>query len=238
MKYTLWLLIILFLNGCGVTQSYYKFQVKTFPYPRKSGNTKTLDSTLVLKAYTWADTADLLTQDWNQLKNYAKEHQLVLKTEKKKILVEKYEKQAKAGELTVETKTSAQELKDMRLIGTKPSTSFGRITLLMVLGIGLTFLFLYLLINAAINDVADECYIATVCYGDINAREVVILRRFRDQVMRRYIFSTMLVEIYYIISPSIARYLKGRTKVNYCIRTFILNPIVFVVKQSIKPLPV
>lgn len=242
MKYAFGLLIILLVYGCGAPLQYYRFQVRTIPYPKNTTNPSTLDSTLVLRALLTSpsghpDSSDISPQDWNKLKNYAKEQQLILKTEKKKILLEKYEKlPGNSDEVDSKTKSNASDLKDMKLWGARPSNGSGRILFWVLFAIGLTTLLFYLLMVAAVNEAAKDaeelgCYIATVCYGDINASEVVALRRFRDQVMRKHLLSTMLVKFYYIISPSIASYLKGKDSINFCIRSLILNPIVFVVRR-------
>jgi len=41
------------------------------------------------------------------------------------------------------------------------------------------------------------CFVATAVYGNIDAREVDILRNFRDNVMQKYAFGRKFIEFYY-----------------------------------------
>lgn len=47
----------------------------------------------------------------------------------------------------------------------------------------------------------SSCYIATACYKDIYAKEVIFFRKYRDIVLDKYFFGRLFISIYYIISP-------------------------------------
>lgn len=64
----------------------------------------------------------------------------------------------------------------------------------------------------------EGCYIATAVYGSYDAPEVVVLRRFRDNVLKRNIFGRMFIRIYYTLSPSLARRLKKTTRINHFVK--------------------
>lgn len=51
------------------------------------------------------------------------------------------------------------------------------------------------------------CFIATAVYGDFNAPEVVSLRLWRDRVLSTTITGRAFINLYYRISPPVARYL-------------------------------
>lgn len=51
----------------------------------------------------------------------------------------------------------------------------------------------------------EGCYIATSVYGSYDCPEVWVLRRFRDLVLKRYIFGRIFVHSYYAISPVVLR---------------------------------
>lgn len=70
------------------------------------------------------------------------------------------------------------------------------------------------------------CFIATACYGDYNAPEVLVFRAYRDERMLPTRLGAILVSIYYFISPRIARVLKRYPLVAHYIKKLILNPIV------------
>jgi hypothetical protein len=53
---------------------------------------------------------------------------------------------------------------------------------------------------------SGPCYIATMVYGDYNSPKVVILRRFRDDVLYKSRLGIFLVKIYYAISPSFVKH--------------------------------
>ena len=77
-----------------------------------------------------------------------------------------------------------------------------------------------------------NCYIATVCYGDINAPELNILRYFRDNHLKNTNLGSKFVDAYYCASPSIAEFLKNKKVLNLIIKKLILNPIVDFVKRK------
>jgi len=52
------------------------------------------------------------------------------------------------------------------------------------------------------------CFIATAVYGDFNTPEVIALRRFRDEVLRKSRLGRTFVAWHYKTSPPIAEYLK------------------------------
>ena len=47
----------------------------------------------------------------------------------------------------------------------------------------------------------EGCYIATAVYGSYDCPQVMILRRFRDQVLSTNFFGRVFIKIYYLISP-------------------------------------
>ena len=65
---------------------------------------------------------------------------------------------------------------------------------------------------------SEGCYIATAVYGSYDAPEVIVLRKFRDNVLRKSFLGGLFISTYYTISPYIATKLKGRHKINSIIR--------------------
>lgn len=60
----------------------------------------------------------------------------------------------------------------------------------------------------------EGCYIATAVYGDYDAEEVKILRKFRDSVLQQCLLGQILVKIYYFLSPPVARWMRKTTHIN------------------------
>lgn len=62
------------------------------------------------------------------------------------------------------------------------------------------------------------CYIATAVYGSYEAPEVMILRRFRDDVLGKNVVGCAFVRVYYAISPFFARRLAHSRHINSTVR--------------------
>lgn len=80
------------------------------------------------------------------------------------------------------------------------------------------------------DETSSNCYIATVCYGNINAHEVDELRRFRDNHLSQNKCGKLFIRYYYRYSPKIAETLKNKKIINSIIKRLILNPFVRVIK--------
>ncbi len=74
------------------------------------------------------------------------------------------------------------------------------------------------------------CFIATATYDSPNAKEVMILRQWRDEYLLHSYFGRSFVKIYYVISPSIARIIK---KYNFLkvLSKLVLKPIINNIKK-------
>ena len=75
------------------------------------------------------------------------------------------------------------------------------------------------------------CFIATACYGDYDAKEVKVLRDYRDNVLSKSYLGKKAVNLYYYFSPGLAKLiLKSSTSKNI-IRKFLLDPLISVVSN-------
>jgi len=72
----------------------------------------------------------------------------------------------------------------------------------------------------------EGCFIATAIYNDYNAPQVLVLREFRDQVLRSNWIGRQFVYAYYQYSPSIAKWLKTKPRTSNILRK-ILDVVVF-----------
>lgn len=52
------------------------------------------------------------------------------------------------------------------------------------------------------------CFIATAVYGDLNAPQVIALRKFRDESLLRSAGGRFFVRLYYRLSPSLADFIR------------------------------
>ena len=87
--------------------------------------------------------------------------------------------------------------------------------------------------NAASNSKKEGCYIATAVYGSYDAPEVLVLRKFRDNVLKKSRGGRMFIKIYYALSPGLAEKLKDYTFINNKVRV-ILNRMVILIKKRFK----
>lgn len=73
---------------------------------------------------------------------------------------------------------------------------------------------------------ADGCFIATSVYGSYCHENVLVLREFRDNVLKTNRLGLILVDLYYSVSPSISKYLENKKNIRLIIRLFIIDKIV------------
>lgn len=85
-----------------------------------------------------------------------------------------------------------------------------------------------------------NCFIATACYGSVDAPEVEVLRQFRDEHLKTNAAGRAFVRLYYFISPPIARYLTKHQGVKRFVRNAFVAPLVSLIarKSKVKSLKV
>jgi hypothetical protein len=77
------------------------------------------------------------------------------------------------------------------------------------------------------------CFIATACYGSVDAPEVEILRQFRDEHLKTNAAGRAFVRLYYFISPPVARYLATHEGAKRIVRNSLVAPLVLM-SQKLK----
>jgi len=76
------------------------------------------------------------------------------------------------------------------------------------------------------------CFIATAAYGTVTARQLDVLREFRDAVLLKSTAGSRLVHLYYQVSPPIADFISEDTFVRTVVRELLVDPIVWVVEAT------
>ena len=71
------------------------------------------------------------------------------------------------------------------------------------------------------NSSSGGCYIATMCYGDYDHPQVLVLRDFRDSVLLQHSWGQAFVRFYYRNSPNWVEHLKDKQLINKAIRTIL-----------------
>jgi hypothetical protein len=104
----------------------------------------------------------------------------------------------------------------------------------------LTFLGMIVLLLVQINNWGlvssrtngqEGCFIATACYGDYDAAEVHVLRRYRDETLLCSRAGRLFVRIYYRISPPLANLISRSGRLKRVIRRGMLQPLVAAIQR-------
>ena len=72
----------------------------------------------------------------------------------------------------------------------------------------------------------EGCFIATACYGDYNAYEVVVLRNYRDNILSKNLQGRIFIRVYYFLSPTIANLIGKSESAKKIIRKYFLQRII------------
>lgn len=70
------------------------------------------------------------------------------------------------------------------------------------------------------------CFVATACYGDYDAPEVKVLRRYRDEVLQHSNAGRMFIRLYYTVSPPLADRISRSPGTKAFIRQYVLQRLV------------
>lgn len=62
--------------------------------------------------------------------------------------------------------------------------------------------------SKACSDFEEKsCYIATAVYGDYNAPQTLVLRKFRDETLSNSNLGRAFIKVYYLLSPPLAKWI-------------------------------
>jgi len=76
------------------------------------------------------------------------------------------------------------------------------------------------------------CFIATAAYGTPAAKQINVLREFRDDVLLKSTVGSQFVALYYRFSPPIADVIAGSEILRTLVRELLVDPIVWVVEAT------
>jgi len=76
------------------------------------------------------------------------------------------------------------------------------------------------------------CFIATAAYGTPTAKEIDVLREFRDGVLLKSTVGSQFVALYYRFSPPVADFIAGNELLRTLVRELLIDPIVWVVEAT------
>ncbi|MDC0925719.1 hypothetical protein OAQ24_00705 [Flavobacteriaceae bacterium] len=82
----------------------------------------------------------------------------------------------------------------------------------------------------AVKQLSDGCYIATMAYGDYDHPQVLELRKFRDNFLKKSFLGRGFIKVYYKYSPLLVKKLKDKEDINSLIRK-ALNSFINLIKN-------
>ena len=77
-----------------------------------------------------------------------------------------------------------------------------------------------------------HCFIATAAYGTDTAREIDILREFRDEILMPNSLGVRFVSLYYKISPPMADFIARHDILRAIVREGLVHPVASVLNVS------
>jgi uncharacterized repeat protein (TIGR02543 family) len=76
------------------------------------------------------------------------------------------------------------------------------------------------------------CFIATAAYGTPTAKQIDVLREFRDVVLLKSTVGSRFVALYYRLSPPVADFIAGRDLARILVRDLLVDPVVWIVRAT------
>jgi hypothetical protein len=76
------------------------------------------------------------------------------------------------------------------------------------------------------------CFIATAAYGTSTAKQIDVLREFRDGALLKSTVGSQFVALYYRFSPPVAEFIAGNELLRTLVRELLIDPIVWVVEAT------
>lgn len=80
--------------------------------------------------------------------------------------------------------------------------------------------------SPAEKEASKACFVATACFGDPCAPEVVALRHYRDHRLARHSIGRLAIRAYYAFSPRLASWLQHHPTARSLVRRRLLQPLV------------
>jgi len=76
------------------------------------------------------------------------------------------------------------------------------------------------------------CFIATAAYGSPTAKQLDVLREFRNVVLLKSAIGAKLVNLYYRVSPPMANFISQHEVVRTLVRELMVDPVVWIVQAT------
>jgi hypothetical protein len=80
---------------------------------------------------------------------------------------------------------------------------------------------------------SKACFIATAACGSANAPDVALLRRYRDEVLAQSRWGSLLVDVYHMLSPPLARLIARSPMAQALVRRAVVRPMAKAAARSL-----
>jgi len=87
-------------------------------------------------------------------------------------------------------------------------------------------------VTANFAETVSWCFIATAAYGTPTAKQMDVLREFRDVVLLKNTVGSQFVALYYQFSPPVADFISESSFLRTLVRELLVDPIVWVVEAT------
>jgi tetratricopeptide (TPR) repeat protein len=78
------------------------------------------------------------------------------------------------------------------------------------------------------------CFVATAAYGSPLAPEVILLCRFRDEILLKSRVGTGFVKLYYLVSPPLASFISKTGFLKATTRQLLLKPVLWLLRITVR----
>lgn len=87
------------------------------------------------------------------------------------------------------------------------------VVIVVIITVGLLVWAVTSIVNS-FSEALSGCYIATMVYGSYEAPEVMTLRNFRDEVLKKHFLGRLFIGFYYLTSPRVVSLTKNSPRIN------------------------
>jgi len=87
-------------------------------------------------------------------------------------------------------------------------------------------------VTAVFEVAGGGCFIATASYGSPTAKQLDVLREFRDIVLLKSTVGSQFVTLYYKLSPPVADFISGNSFLRTLVRELLVDPMVWIVEAT------
>lgn len=78
----------------------------------------------------------------------------------------------------------------------------------------------------------SDCFIATSIYGSHTHPSVIILKKYRDDILIRNYIGKLIIKIYYFFGPILAKKISANIQTSNILKKYLLDPLVNIINKK------